>query len=150
MELAELIDHDITYWLEALPPYQKNVINQLYEAEEDYEIVAKKWLTASPANTVPFGVEKQHSVFYEKVLDEIELFLRKDKKYEEQCNQLLQNTSCLQTVVVSALSAALGSTMGVAASFLAPVIVIILGIIGHIGVNAWLDKREEERQAVSK
>ena len=61
-------------WLECLPLYQQKVINELYQQSGDYEQVAQAWLSASMPNNVPFGTEKHHSIFYEKILDEIEAF----------------------------------------------------------------------------
>ena len=61
-------------WLQCLPQYQKKVINELYSQLGDYDQVALAWLNASMSMNVPFGTEKGHSIFYEKLLDEIEAF----------------------------------------------------------------------------
>ena len=69
-------------WLECLPLYQQKVINELYQQSGDYEQVAQAWLSASMPNNVPFGTEKHHSIFYEKILDEIEAFFSGDERLQ--------------------------------------------------------------------
>lgn len=70
-------------WLECLPLYQQKVINELYQQSGDYEQVAQAWLSASMPNNVPFGTGKHHSIFYEKILDEIEAFFSGDERYKD-------------------------------------------------------------------
>ena len=67
-------------WLLCLPGYQQKTINELYCQLGDYEQVAQAWLTASMSTNVPFGAQKGHSIFYEKVLDEIEAFFSGDER----------------------------------------------------------------------
>lgn len=145
MTKEELYDHNIEYWLEVLAPYQINIVEELYKQSKDYELVARNWLAAFPSDTIPFGTENNKKVFYDKFLDELEAFLRGEERYKDENEELLKNTSCVQTIIVSVISGALGSKLGVAATFIAPVVVLSLGIIGKLGINAWLAQREELR-----
>lgn len=146
MTREELYNHDMDYWLRALPQYQIKIIEQLYSQDSGYEEVVNKWLQAFPYDTVPFGTEQNQKVFYNKFLDEIEAFLRGDERYKSESDALLKNSSCIQTIVVSAISSAIGVKLGIAATFIAPAVVVVLGIIGKMGINAWLAKRECERK----
>ena len=145
MTREEIYDHELGYWIEVLPQYQKSIIIELYNQSNDYEIVASNWLSACPSDTVPFGTEKNKKIFLEKFLDELEAFLRGDEKYKKESEALLKNESCVQTIVVSVISSALGVKLGVAAAFIAPVVVVSLGIVGKMGINAWLAQRESKR-----
>ena len=79
-DISEIFNVDPNSWIESLSTYQKNIINQLYSQTNDYEVVANTWLTATIPMNVPFGTQKNPSIFFEKVLDEIEAFLTGDEK----------------------------------------------------------------------
>jgi hypothetical protein len=149
MTKEELFDHNMEYWLEVLAPYQISIIEELYKQSNDYEVVASNWLAAFPSDTIPFGTENNKNIFYDKFLDELEAFLRGEERYKEENKELLKNSSCVQTIVVSVISSALGLKLGVAATFIAPVVVLSLGIIGKLGINAWLAQREELRNKIN-
>lgn len=86
-------------WLLCLPGYQQKTINELYCQLGDYEQVAQAWLTASMSTNVPFGAQKGHSIFYEKVLDEIEAFFSGDERYSENRLAILKNLELLKTIL---------------------------------------------------
>ena len=148
--LEELFCVEPESWISALPNYQKNMVEKLYSENGSYEETAKAWLSASMATTVPFGTEKGKSVFFEKVLDEIEAFLSGDEKYRNDRIAILQEKSVVQTYVVGAISVALAPVLGASSVFLAPVIAIVLVTITKMGVNAWLAMRKERRLAEAK
>ena len=68
-DISEIFNVDPNSWIESLSTYQKNIINQLYSQTNDYEMVANTWLTATIPMNVPFGTQKNPSIFFEKVLD---------------------------------------------------------------------------------
>ena len=82
-DISEIFNVDPNSWIDSLNTYQKNIISQLYAQTNDYEVVANKWLTATIPTNVPFGTQKSPSIFYEKVLDEIEAFFTGDEKYKD-------------------------------------------------------------------
>ena len=133
-------------WIESLNTYQKSVISQLYAQTNDYEVVAKEWLTAVIPTNVPFGTQKNPSIFFEKVLDEIEAFFTGDERYKDSRLAILKESGGVQSYVVGSISAALAPVLGTSAVFLAPVIAIVLLIIGRIGLNAWIATRREKRE----
>ena len=113
-------------WIQCLPKYQQNVINELYSQLGDYNQVATSWLNASMPMNVPFGTEKGHSIFYEKVLDEIEAFFSGDERYKENRLAILKESGAAQNFIVGSISVALAPILGTSSAFLAPVIAIIL------------------------
>lgn len=115
----------------------------------DSEVVANKWLTATIPTNVPFGTQKSPSIFYEKVLDEIEAFFTGDEKYKDSRLAILKESGVVQSYVVGGISIALAPVLGTSAPFLAPVIAIVLLTIGKIGLNAWLATRREKREKKS-
>lgn len=132
-------------WLQCLPQYQQKTINQLYLQLGDYEQVAQSWLTASMPMNVPFGTEKGHSIFYEKVLDEIEAFFTGDERYKNNRLAILKESGAAQNYIVGAISVALAPILGTSSVFLAPIIAIVFVTIAKIGINAWLSMRKEKR-----
>ena len=47
LDISEIFNVDPDSWIDTLSTYQKNLIHQLYEQTNDYEVVANKWLTAT-------------------------------------------------------------------------------------------------------
>lgn len=136
-------------WIQCLPKYQQNVINELYSQLGDYNQVATSWLNASMPMNVPFGTEKGHSIFYEKVLDEIEAFFSGDERYKGNRLAILKESGAAQNFIVGSISVALAPILGTSSAFLAPVIAIILVTIAKIGINAWLAARKEKHNSDS-
>lgn len=134
-------------WLQCLPKYQQKIIDQLYQQSGDYEQVAQSWLTASMPMNVPFGTEKEHFIFYEKVIDEVEAFFSGDERYKENRLAILKESGAAQNYIVGAISIALAPILGTSAAFLAPIIAIIFVTIAKIGINAWLSARKDKRNS---
>lgn len=145
-DISEIFEVDPASWIDTLSPYQRNLINQLYEQTNDYEEVANQWLSATIPSNVPFGTQKKPSIFFEKVLDEIEAFFSGDEKYKDNRLAILKESGVVQSYIVGAISIALAPILGASAAFLAPVIAIVLLTIGKIGLNAWLAARKEKRK----
>lgn len=145
-DISEIFNVDPDSWIDTLSTYQKNLIHQLYEQTNDYELVANKWLTATIPTNVPFGTQKNPSIFFEKVLDEVEAFFTGDEKYKYSRLAILKESGVVQSYIVGGLSIALAPVLGTSAPFLAPVIAIVLLTIGKIGLNAWLATRKEKRE----
>lgn len=74
--------------------------------------------------------QKSPSIFYEKVLDEIEAFFTGDEKYKDSRLAILKESGVVQSYVVGGISIALAPVLGTSAPFLAPVIAIVLLTIG--------------------
>lgn len=144
-QLEELFDVEPNSWLDALPTYQKKIINALYEKHNNYEDVAQAWLSASLTSTAPFGTEKKKNILFEKFLDEIEAFFSGDEKYEQERLSILGEKGAVQTYVISSISIALAPYFQTSSVFLAPVVSITLFSITKMGINAWLSMRKEQK-----
>jgi len=145
-QIEELFNVEPSSWLEALQPYQKKIIDSLFEKHDNYEAVAQAWLSSSLTSTAPFGTEKKKHILFEKILDEVEAFLSGDKKYEQERLSILEEKNVVQTYVISSLSIALAPHFQTSSVFLAPVVSITLFTITKIGINAWLEMRKEQKK----
>ena len=67
-------------------------------------------------------------------------------KYKDSRLAILKESGVVQSYVVGSISIALAPVLGTSASFLAPVIAIVLLTIGKIGLNAWIATRREKRE----
>lgn len=120
---------------------------QLLAGSENPQEVAAAWLSVSPQNTFPFGVEKGERIFLNKLWDEVEAFLCGDPKYESDRQKLEQESNITHTYFVGVVSAAIAPTVGSSGVFLAPVIAIILMSMGKITINAWCKLRQEIKES---
>jgi len=145
-QINPLFQIDEETWLNALPQYQQKRIKQLLESSDSYEDAAKKWLSAIPENTFPFGAEKGKSVFFEKVRAEVEKFLCGDPTYEKERRELVSATEVIHTTLVSSLSLAIAPVIGTASAYVTPVIVLIFMTMGKISLNAWCQMRMERKE----
>lgn len=141
--------------ISSLENYQQDLVRVLITASNgDYSKAADNWLSASPANTVQFGGEhKKPSVFREKVFEEVEKFICgcDEGRYDNAREELNKQGDLTKEAIISVMSAAIGSVIGVAGAFIAPIIVLILLSIGQIVRNAWCETRKAlKAQAVEK
>lgn len=144
-KLDQLFQVDSVGWLATLPKYQQTRVRQLLDSTHSYEETAKQWLDAMPENTFPFGVEKSRNIFLEKVQDEIEKFLCGDEKYAAERKELLSSSEVLQTTLVSAVSAAIASVIGTAATYVMPIVVLVFMTMGKVTLNAWCQMRKDSK-----
>jgi hypothetical protein len=135
-------------WLEALPHYQRDPITELLNKGKDPQEVAQLWLTISgPSNTAPYGVGAGFaSVFYEKLLDELEKFFCDDPEYSEQRREIVSGLGKGRTYVVVAIAAAIAPHLGASEKLLAPAIALILLAATNIGVKAGCEALSEVRK----
>jgi hypothetical protein len=133
--------------INCLDGFQIEIINTFLSINgQDYLDSADKWLNASPSNTAAFGGDTSKTKIYkDKVLDEIEKFLCGDEKYESDRNKIAADSDKTQKYIIGVMSAAIGKTLGVAGTFIAPVIVLLLISCGKITVNAWCEMRKTLR-----
>ena len=132
--------------LDTMPPFQKEiVISFLEQKNDDYLEAAELWLNSTPSNTAKFGAEqKKEKLYRDKLIDEIEKFFCGDERYSEERKKIAENGDQNQKYIIGVMSAAIGQTLGVAGTFIAPVIVLILLSFGKMAVNAWCELRKEK------
>lgn len=151
MVLDDFLQLEKEALISSLDGYQQELVIALIDnAKGDYNLAADNWLSASPSNTAQFGGEhSRSSVFREKVFDEFEKFICgcDDGRYDNDRDKLNEQGDLTKDAIISALSASIGSYIGVAAAFIAPVIVLILLSTGKIVKNAWCEMRKEMKVA---
>src|SRR2546430_17046531 len=104
----ELFSDNEAEWIDALPVYQRNIINALIAQGKSYDEIAIAWLSAGgPANTFPFGGQGSSQIFYEKFLEEIEKFLCREDCYGEDRKKLMTGAEATKTLAISSISEAI-------------------------------------------
>jgi hypothetical protein len=132
---------DITLenWLSELKAYQRNSIVTLID-EYGEENAVEKWLSANgPKDNVPFGGIQTADTkpFLDKFKTEFKKFVCNHPDYEEDRKKLNLESPIVKGIWISVISAALGATLGFAATLLAPAVAVMLSIVGKMGLNAY-------------
>ena len=125
-------------WIAELKPYQSSSMTFLIE-NYDAEEAIKRWLSANgPSSTIQFGgAGNSPEPFFDRFKEEFRKFVCGDESYEKYRRQLLAETPIANTFYISCISAALGATLGYAATLLAPAVAVMLHIVGAMGVHAY-------------
>jgi len=132
-------ERDEEVWLKALPAYQSDVVEELLKVKSP-EDAATAWLEASIDNTSPFGGQPQPKRKYLELLKvEVRKLLCGSPEYDNERNELdeLAKSPANKTAIVSMVSAVIGAKVGLAATFIAPAIVIIFIMVAKTSLNAW-------------
>lgn len=136
--------------IHGLEPYQQElVLNLLSAFDNDYMKTVDAWLQASPAQTAGFGGDPKKSnskLYREKVWEELEKFIcGTDSSYDDDRKKISNHVEATENYIVGVLSVAIGTHLGVAGAFIAPIIVVLIMSLGKIGRNAWCSMRKESR-----
>ncbi|MBE7640976.1 hypothetical protein GUB10_11590 [Salegentibacter sp. BLCTC] len=138
--IKEIENIKLEDWLSELKNYQKTSIESLISNYGEDEAIVK-WLSAEgPNDTVPFGGNNKKldsEPFLNKFKDEFKKFICDHPDYSEERKKLKSQSNITNAIFISVISAALGATLGFAATLLAPAVAIMLAIVGRIGVNAY-------------
>ncbi len=143
--IDDLFRRDPESWIDSLPDYQKTLVQELLKQSDSPEEAASKWLTASPRNTFPLGAAQGSSKLYlDKLWNELEAFLCGDSRYEEDRKKLLAELKPGHAYLVGVISVTIAPVLGASATFLAPVIALLLITVSKLGLNAWCQMRKEQ------
>lgn len=149
MLLEEFLQLEGNDMISCLDDYQQKLVVALIEnANGDYKKAADNWLSASPSCTYKFGGEhNRSSIFRDKIFDELEKFICgcDDGRYDTDRNNLNEQKDLTKDAIISVIAAAIGNYIGVAAAFIAPVLVLIFLSSGKIVVNAWCEMMKETK-----
>lgn len=135
-------------WLNTLPDYQKEVVSELLNVHSDEEAMLS-WLEASIGNTSPFSGQALQKTKYSTMLKkEVQKLLCGNPEYNSERDELTElfRKPENKTAIISAVSAIIGAKVGLAATFIAPVIVIIFLIIAKTSLNAWCALQIKENE----
>lgn len=125
-------------WIEVLDVYQQELLNELLK-EHNEEEVLEIWIEAStPKGMTPFG-GVENKKYLKSFKREINKLLLGDEKYVGVIKEFNEHASVTKFFVVSFLSNALAESMGVVAAVIAPLVVLVLGTIGKVGLDAYKD-----------
>lgn len=130
--------YDLDDLLKVLKPYQQELINQLinqYGVEEAID----KWIIANgPSDIVKFGGDSNNGVsFVERYKIEINKLICGHPDYSEYRVEYSKLNESAKTFLISSISSLIGSKLGVAATAIAPVVVLSIYLIGKMGVKAY-------------
>ena len=128
---------DVNDWLGVLKPYQRSTL-QAFLTDGNPEAAAERWLgaTGSP-NIVPFGGAQDTKPFWDKFKAEFRRFICDDSAYLEEKKALSGEGPVSKAILVSVVSAAIGATIGYAATLLAPAVTLLLCAVSKMGRNAY-------------
>ena len=143
----EIFEGTISDWLAPLKPYQRNSIIELLKDHDEVE-TAKIWVSShGPENTVPFGGIPNTKPFWDNLKLEFNKFICDDITYKKEKESLKSESNIPKELLISAISAAIGATLGFTATLLAPAIALLLFSVTKITKNAYCNtyyKKETE------
>ena len=137
MTTLQVPNADILEWLAELKPYQRKTLETFLQGATP-EQAAERWLgsTGSP-NIIPFGGPHDTKPFWDRFKEEFRKFVCDDNAYVEERKSLGAQGPVGKALLVSAVSAAIGATIGYSATLLAPAVTLMLCAVGKMGLNAY-------------
>jgi hypothetical protein len=133
----EIPQADVDDWLNVLKPYQRSTLRAFLK-DASPETAAERWLSAAGSpNIVPFGGTHDTKPFWDKFKSEFRRFVCDDAAYVEEKKALSGEGPVSKALLVSVVSAAIGATIGYAATLLAPAVTLLLCAVGKMGRNAY-------------
>ncbi len=120
-----------------LKTYQKKTLDYLLKDGKNYEEIAQLWLTSKGSEiNKPFGGESKKSIFWDNLKEEFKKFICDDNAYIEEKKQLNEKVFS-NKILMTTISSAIGSTLGLSTAVLFPIITILLISVLKIGINAF-------------
>ena len=131
--------------VEVLEPFQQILIRDLLSQHSEEEAL-QIWLNVSgPDHTATFGGNGLKDYFKNFKTEFDNLILGEDK-YKDALKEFSEHTTITKFFVVAHLSTVLAESMGVVAGVVAPMIVLSLGAVAKIGLNAYRNMIIEQRK----
>lgn len=147
-EIVSEIDNKDEEWLLSLPKYQQDTIKSLLSDKEP-EDAAIAWLTATTQNTSPFSAKKEDTnSYFDAIKKELYKLICGNPEYDEEREELSKiiKSKDNNTVMVASISGIIGAKVGLAATFIAPVTVLLLMTISKLSINAWCEWQKENKE----
>ena len=128
---------DLENWLGELKPYQRSILNE-FLTTQDAELAAEKWLTTTGSpNIVAFGGAENPKPFWDRFKNEFRRFLCDETAYAEEKKALVAENPISKAMIISVISSALGATLGLSATLIAPAATLLLFTVGKMGLAAY-------------
>ena len=123
-------------WIEVLEPFQQDLVRNLLATHTEEEVM-ELWIKVSgPEHTASFGGTGKND-YLKAFKNEFEKLILGDEKYQDAIKEFNEHATVTKFFVVGFIATALSESMGVASGVVAPLIVLALGTIGKIGLNAY-------------
>ena len=123
-------------WIEVLEPFQQNLMRNLLATHTEQEAM-ELWIKVSgPEHTASFGGTGKND-YLKAFKNEFDKLILGDEKYQDTIKEFNEHVTVTKFFVVGFIATALSESMGVASGVVAPLIVLALGTIGRIGLNAY-------------
>lgn len=135
-----LLNDEPIKWVQGLPEYQREAIEELLASGSSFDNVAQAWISASAENTYRFAAATpvgDKGAFLQNLKKEIRAYLCGDKKYKKMRDELFGKKGVGRTYVVSAIAVAIAPYLSVASPVISPLIALVLASIGTVTLNAW-------------
>lgn len=134
--MEQILELTTNEWLETLAAFQQDLVKQLLQNHSEEEAIAI-WIEVSgPEYTTAFGGDGGKN-FLKRFKDEFDSFIIGKDSYNKENDELKRYGTVTKFFIVSFLSNCLSQHMGIAGSVIAPLVVLSLGIIGKMGLNAY-------------
>ena len=135
--------YDLKEWMSVLDSFQQDLLSQILVNRTEEEAI-DIWLAAvGQDNTATFGGNGKEDLLKSFKL-EFYKFISKDEEYKDERREFEGYVTVTKFFVVSFLSSTLSERLGVASSVIAPLIVLVLGLIGKMGIKAYHSRLEKE------
>lgn len=139
MELDKYKTNDL---IDILDNYQKEIILELLQTKNEEEIL-DIWINVSGTDfTSKFG-GNQKDDFLKNFKTEFNKFVLEDEKYNEEIKEFKSYANATKIFIVSFLTDLFSKVIGVSSVVVTPLVVLSLGIIGKIGLNAYKEMIKE-------
>ena len=129
-----------------LPKFQQRIVLELINSTGDCFLAAEKYFSASgPDNMQSFGgvpftskdSKESKRVLWSNFLKEINKLICGHPEYSANREQFFKQSDTVKTIIITNVSAYMGSKFGVPATYIAPAIVLIACTAITIGKNAY-------------
>lgn len=136
-QLEGLLGGSIDEWVEGLPSYQREHIKLMMTSASPTD-VAIEWLSNSgSAETAPFGgVRVGATLFYDKLLVEIQKVICGNEEYENERKEIVSAGNAGKMFIVAAISTAVAPHVGAVAVVIGPAVALILAVVGKAATGA--------------
>lgn len=136
---------ELNEWLDVLEPSQKQIMSALLE-EHTKEDAMRLWLTAEiPQKAMRLSGDKSVKEYFEHFKEEVKKFICEHPDYAQQNAELKELGKVGIPVLVTTISAFLAVQLGVLATVISPVLVIMLFTVGKIGKKAYCSTQITEK-----
>lgn len=137
-----------TDWLDYIPAYQRDALHSLVGVHGDIEAAAQAWLEASPTHTASFGGASAGRLFFVNVqLAVHRLLCGSDEDADSSARaEVAEQFKTAKAAGIGSLVTVVSDQLGASPTLLAPVIAVVLTVIGQVGFRAWCETVAQLRE----